>query len=140
MCGIVGIAQESGTRIDREVLVRMRDSMRHRGPDGAGLELDDGIGLGHRRLAILDLSEAGRQPMSNEDGSVWLVANGEIFNYVELGRELREKGHQLRSACDSEVILHLYEDHGVECVRFLNGMFAFALWDRRRRRLFAARE
>jgi asparagine synthase (glutamine-hydrolysing) len=140
VCGIVGIAQEAGTRVDREILVRMRDSMRHRGPDGAGLELDDGIGLGHRRLAILDLSEAGRQPMSNEDGSVWLVANGEIFNYVELGRELREKGHQLRSACDSEVILHLYEDHGVECVRFLNGMFAFALWDRRRRRLFAARD
>jgi asparagine synthase (glutamine-hydrolysing) len=118
----------------------MRDSMLHRGPDGAGLELDDGIGLGHRRLAILDLSEAGRQPMSNEDGSLWLVANGEIFNYVELGRELRAKGHQLRSACDSEVILHLYEDHGVECLRFLNGMFAFALWDRRRRRLFAARD
>jgi asparagine synthase (glutamine-hydrolysing) len=136
----VGIAQQAGTRIDADVLVRMRDSMLHRGPDGAGLELDDGIGLGHRRLAILDLSEAGRQPMRNEDDSLWLVANGEIFNYVELGEELRAKGHRLRSSCDSEVILHLYEDHGVECLRFLNGMFAFALWDRRRRRLFAARD
>jgi len=140
VCGIVGIAQDRGTRVDPDVLVRMRDSMWHRGPDGAGLELDDGIGLGHRRLAILDLSEAGRQPMRNEDDTLWLVANGEIFNYVELGHELRAKGHRLRSSCDSEVILHLYEEHGTECLRFLNGMFAFALWDRRRRRLFAARD
>ena len=140
MCGIVGIAQEAGTSVDGTLLARMRDSMAHRGPDGTGLELGDGIGLGHRRLAILDLSEAARQPMRSEDGSVWLVANGEIFNYVELGLDLRAKGHHLRSSCDSEVILHLYEEHGLDCLPFLNGMFAFAIWDTRRRRLFAARD
>src|SRR5215831_5633026 len=94
VCGIVGIAQEAGTPVDGALLARMRDSMAHRGPDGSGLELGDGIGLGHRRLAILDLSDAGRQPMRNEDGSVWLVANGEIFNYLELGKDLRAKGHR----------------------------------------------
>src|SRR5690606_33040921 len=92
------------------------------------------------RLSIVDLSPAGHQPMTNEDGSLWLVFNGEIYNYVELTRELRQRGHHFRSGTDSETILHLYEELGERCVERLNGMFAFALWDRRRNTLFMARD
>ena len=118
----------------------MRDVMIHRGPDDASLHIDGSVGLGHRRLSILDLSPAGHQPMSNEDGTVWLVFNGEIYNYVELTSALRARGHSFRSATDSEVIIHLYEDEGTRCVQSLNGMFAFVLWDSRRRTMFAARD
>jgi asparagine synthase (glutamine-hydrolysing) len=118
----------------------MREALIHRGPDDAGLHMDGAIGLGHRRLSILDLSAAGHQPMCNEDGSVWLVFNGEIYNYVELTSVLRARGHTFRSATDSEVILHLYEDEGPRCLQSLNGMFAFVVWDSRRQIIFAARD
>src|SRR2546423_891317 len=110
----------------------MRDVLRHRGPDGEGLWLDGPVGLGHRRLAIVDVA-GGAQPMANEDESVWLVQNGEIYNHAVLRRELEARGHRFNSRCDSEVIVHLYEERGTACVEDLHGMFAFALWDRRRR-------
>jgi asparagine synthase (glutamine-hydrolysing) len=140
MCGIVAVLKFGDTRVDENVLTRMRDAMYHRGPDDAGLHLDGPVGLGHRRLSILDLSPAGHQPMCNEDGSLWLVFNGEIYNYVELAADLRRRGHRFRSQTDSEVILHLYEELGEHCVDELNGMFAFAIWDARQRLLFGARD
>jgi asparagine synthase (glutamine-hydrolysing) len=118
----------------------MRDVLIHRGPDDAGLYIDGPVGLGHRRLSIVDLSTAGHQPMTNEDGSVWLVFNGEIYNYVELASALRARGHTFRSATDSEVIIHLYEEQGPGCLQSLNGMFAFVLWDSRKQTMFAARD
>jgi asparagine synthase (glutamine-hydrolysing) len=118
----------------------MRDAMIHRGPDDAGLHIDGPVALGSRRLAIVDLSAAGRQPMSNEEGSVWMVFNGEIYNYVELTSALRARGHTFRSATDSEVIIHLYEDEGARCVQSLNGMFAFVIWDSRTRTMLVARD
>ena len=140
MCGIVAVLKFGDASVDERLLTRMRDSMYHRGPDDAGLYVQGGVGLGHRRLSILDLSPAGHQPMCNEDGSIWLVFNGEIYNYVELTADLRQRGHQFRSQTDSEVILHLYEELGERCVDELNGMFSFALWDARKRLLFGARE
>jgi asparagine synthase (glutamine-hydrolysing) len=114
--------------------------MFHRGPDDEGLFIEGPIGLGHRRLSIIDLSSAGHQPMSNDDGSLHVVFNGEIYNYVELAHDLRRRGHRFRSATDTEVILHQYEEDGERCLEKLRGMFAFALWDSRRKRLFAARD
>src|SRR5690348_3875223 len=137
MCGIVAVFNKNKERVDESLVIGMRDSLRHRGPDDAGVFLDGNIGLGHRRLSIVDLSPAGHQPMCNEDGTVWLVFNGEIYNYVELAVGLRSRGHAFRSDSDSEVILHLYEEKGEECIRFLNGMFAFVIWDRRTDTLFA---
>ena len=118
----------------------MNDAMRHRGPDADGVWQHGPCALGHRRLSIIDLSADARQPMCNEDGSVALVANGEIYNFLELRRELLAKGHLFRSRSDSEVILHLYEEHGPDCVRRLSGMFAFALFDARENRLLLARD
>jgi asparagine synthase (glutamine-hydrolysing) len=118
----------------------MRDTLVHRGPDDAGVYVDGTVGLGHRRLSIVDLTEAGHQPMSNEDGTVWLIFNGEIYNYVELAAELKNRGHAFKSATDTEVILHLYEEVGERCVERLNGMFAFLIWDERTRTLFGARD
>lgn len=140
MCGIVGIVNVDGRPVDSARLARMRDSMTHRGPDDEGLWVEGGTGLGHRRLSILDLSAAGHQPMTVDDGNLWLVFNGEIFNYVELAAELEAKGHQFRSRSDSEVILHLYQELGPGCLERMNGMFAFAIWDRSRQTLFAARD
>jgi len=140
MCGIVGILHADGRPVDRDLLVRMRDCLAHRGPDDQGLFVDGGVGLGHRRLSIVDLSDAGHQPMSNRDGTVWIVFNGEIFNYVELAEELRRRGQKFRSRSDTEVLLHLYEQEGEGCLRRLNGMFGFAIWDSRSRCLFAARD
>ncbi len=140
MCGIVAIWRLDGQPANEAALVAMRDAMVHRGPDDAGLYLDGPVGLGLRRLSIVDLSPAGHQPMCNEDGSVWLVFNGEIYNYVELAAELRERGHQFRSTTDSEVIIHLWEEMGERCVERLNGMFAFVVWDRRRQEMFGARD
>jgi asparagine synthase (glutamine-hydrolysing) len=138
MCGICGhLAREQG---DGEGVRTMMDALAHRGPDAAGLHADGPVALGHRRLSIIDLSPAGNQPLSNEDGSLYLVANGEIYNFCELRAELEGRGHRFRSRSDSEVILHLYEEHGVDCLSRLRGMFAFALWDARRRRLFLARD
>ena len=141
MCAIVGLIRSRGG-VDRALLDRMRDTMAHRGPDDAGswTSADGTVGLGHRRLSIIDLSPAGHQPMTNEDGSIWLVFNGEIYNFPELRRELLRAGHQMRSNTDSEVILHAYEEWGTDAVRRLRGMFAFALWDGPRRRLLLARD
>lgn len=141
MCGIVGAVNWG----DRALLARMTDLLSHRGPDDSGLwdtRLSDGtwVGLGNRRLAILDLSAAGHMPMPDENETLWLTYNGEIYNSPALRRELADKGHIFRSRSDTEVILHLYEEEGVDCVRRLNGMFAFAVWDGRRRELFLARD
>ena len=143
MCGISGIFQfGGGSAVDEGTLVRMRDTLVHRGPDDAGVYLspDRTLGLAHRRLAIIDLSPAGRQPMSNEDGTVWITFNGEIYNHLELRKELEGKGHVYRSRTDTETIVHLYEEEGADCVRRLEGDFAFAIWDARTRELLLARD
>jgi asparagine synthase (glutamine-hydrolysing) len=141
MCGIAGKLYSDPTRsVERPVLERMRDALAHRGPDGAGVWCHGAIGLAHRRLSIIDLSPAGCQPMANEDRTVWIVFNGEIYNFEALRPALEAAGHRFRSRTDTEVILHLYEEHGVDCLRFLRGMFALAIWDGPRRRLFLARD
>ena len=140
MCGIVAVLNFDRTAVDPRRLTAMRDILHHRGPDDEGLFVEGPVGLGHRRLSIIDISESGRQPMSNEDGSVQVVFNGEIYNYLELAQDLKARGHRFSSTSDTEVIPHLYEEEGEECVTRFNGMFSFVLWDRRRRRLFAARD
>jgi asparagine synthase (glutamine-hydrolysing) len=138
MCGIVGKVSVRDA-VGEELLAAMCQVVEHRGPDSRGLYAADGVGLGVQRLRIIDL-ETGDQPIFNEDGSVVVVLNGEIYNYLELAKDLRRRGHSFSTQGDTEVIVHLYEDHGVECVRYLRGMFAFALWDRRRRSLLLARD
>src|SRR5262245_46724105 len=120
----------------------MRDTVTHRGPDDAGLYIspDRRVGLGHRRLSIIDLSPAGRQPMTNEDGSVWITFNGEIYNHLELRADLERRGHVYRSRTDTETLLHLYEEEGAEMVKRIEGDFAFALWDLKAKRLLLARD
>ena len=141
MCGICGIYQWDKDRpVDQSRLIRMAQTMRHRGPDDEGFFVDKEMGLGHRRLSIIDLSAAAHQPMTNEDERLWIVLNGEIYNYLDLRQPLEKRGHRFRSCSDTEVLLHLYEDEGPDCVKKLNGMFAFAIWDRRDRTLFAARD
>jgi asparagine synthase (glutamine-hydrolysing) len=142
MCGIVGIVGRNGARIDPGQVAAMRDTMRHRGPDDEGLwQSEDGrVVLGHRRLAIIDLSPAGRAPIGNEDGSVQVTFNGEIYNHAALREDLRARGHTFRSRCDTEVLVHLWEEHGPRMVDRLVGMFAFVIWDGRRRQTFAARD
>ncbi len=169
MCGICGIVDFQGKPVDLELLKRMTDVLAHRGPDswgmvalsghlggngGSPITFDDtcdlsrlgeehgyyNVGFGHRRLSIIDLSEAARQPMSNEDGSVWVVFNGEIYNYQSLSDDLKAAGHTFRSQSDTEVIVHLYEEYGEGCAEKLRGMFAFALWDVNEKRLFLARD
>jgi asparagine synthase (glutamine-hydrolysing) len=147
MCGICGVLHLDGAPIPPPVLRDMTAAVAHRGPDAEGLIMlpRDGerghvrVGLGHRRLAIIDLSPAGTQPMTNEDETLWVVLNGEIYNFRELRKDL-EARHPFKSQSDTEVILHLYEERGEECVRALDGMFAFALWDARRERLLLARD
>ena len=140
MCGITGLFDTSGKRaIDRDVLHRINESLHHRGPDQGDLYLETGIGLGHRRLSIIDLA-AGRQPLFNEDGSVAIVFNGEIYNYRELMAELIGLGHVFRTRSDTEVIVHAWEQWGVDCLQRLRGMFAFGLWDRNQQSLFLARD
>jgi asparagine synthase (glutamine-hydrolysing) len=140
MCGIAGLYDTAGRTIDAATLRAMTDAIAHRGPDGEGQFTDGPVGLGHRRLAILDLSDNARQPMHNEDGSVVLIYNGEIYNFRELRAGLEALGHRFCSRTDSEVVVHAYEEWGDRCVERLRGMFAFALWDRTRRRLFIARD
>lgn len=141
MCGIYGIYFINQERwVDKGILAQMANSLRHRGPDDEGFYIDGNIGLGHQRLSIIDLTNSGHQPMSNEDDSLWIVFNGEIYNYLELRQQLIARGHRFRSHSDTEVLLHLYEEEGSECVNRLNGMFAFAIWDARERVLFAARD
>jgi asparagine synthase (glutamine-hydrolysing) len=140
MCGITGLVNYDRERpVDPETLARMNQVILHRGPDSDGFYLQGHVGLAIRRLAVIDLV-AGDQPLSNEDGSVWLVFNGEIYNYQELRLQLQKKGHQFRTNSDTETIVHLYEEYGVACVDLLRGMFAFALWDQCRRRLLLARD
>lgn len=140
MCGIVGIFNSRGTPpVDERLLSRMNDSLFHRGPDGDGIFVDPGIGLGHRRLSIIDLS-GGAQPLFNEDHSVVVVYNGEIYNFRELSRELLNRGHQFRTHCDTEVIVHAWEEWGDACVERFRGMFAFAIWDKNQQTLFLARD
>ena len=138
MCGIAGTLSTDGP-VQPELVARMCRTMEHRGPDSAGLFADDGVAFGVQRLAIIDL-ETGDQPIYNEDGSVVLVLNGEIYNFAELREQLLRRGHRFRTQSDTEVIVHLYEEMGPACVEKLHGMFAFALWDRRARRLVLARD
>ena len=114
--------------------------MLHRGPDNKGFFVDGHIGLAHRRLSIIDLSEAGNQPMSNEDDSIWLVFNGEIYNFKEKRAELEKRGHKFKSDTDTEVIIHSYEEYGADCLKHFNGMFAFAILDYEKKQLFIARD
>ena len=140
MCGIAGILKlDPRETVEEARLKRMRDVLRHRGPDGEGLWIDGRIGLGHRRLAIVDVA-GGQQPMTNEDGTVWITYNGEIYNHAALRPGLEAKGHRYQTRSDTETILHSYEEEGDGCVERLQGMFAFALWDRSRQRLLLARD
>ncbi len=139
MCGLAGIFDPSGGGVDAALLRRMTDAIAHRGPDGDGFHLEPGIGLGHRRLAIIDPT-GGEQPMFNEDGSVAIVFNGMIYNFQELRPELQALGHRFRNRCDTETIIHAWESWGPDCLARLSGMFSFALWDRNRRCLFLARD
>ena len=139
MCGIAGFVDHAARPDRRPVLDRMVNTLRHRGPDDTGAYVDGTAALGVRRLAIIDL-ETGRQPISNEDGSVHVVLNGEIYNFVELRARLERRGHRFRTRSDAEVIVHAYEEAGDDCVHELDGMFAFAIWDRARRSLLLARD
>ena len=140
MCGIVGQYCYDGTQPDANFLTAMIDRIAHRGPDGRGMFLKGRIGLAHCRLAIIDLSDDASQPIANEDGTIWLVYNGEIYNYIELRQELVKKGHKFLSKTDSEVIVHAYEEWGATCLERFNGMWAFALWDDKKQQLFCARD
>lgn len=139
MCGIAAILHTNGVPVDQDILVDVTRAMSHRGPDGEGYHVDGPIGLGHRRLAIIDLA-GGKQPLSNEDGTIWITFNGEIYNYRDLRRMLTAQGHSFRTDTDTEAIVHAYEEWGANCVSRLRGMFAFAIWDGRKRELFLARD
>lgn len=140
MCGICGLLYtDPHHHVEEPTLRRMNDTIRHRGPDDAGVHVDGSTGLAMRRLSIIDVA-GGHQPIGNEDGSVWIVFNGEIYNYPALRDDLIQKGHKFATNSDTETILHAYEEYGTGCVTKLNGMFAFAIWDSRRRRLVIARD
>lgn len=140
MCGICGVVYSHPERpVNREMLRKMTEIMSHRGPDSQGFHVEPGVGLGIRRLSIIDL-ETGDQPICNEDGTITVVCNGEIYNFKELRQELQARGHRFRTRSDIEVIVHLYEEYGIECVNHLRGMFGLALWDSARRRLMLARD
>ena len=139
MCGIAGILDLKGGTVSPNILKKMISTVHHRGPDDYGIYIDNSAGLGHARLSIIDV-HSGRQPMCNEDGSIWITFNGEIFNYIELRDELEKRGHLFRTSSDTEVIVHLYEDFGTDCLTHLNGQFALGIWDRHKRGLFLARD
>lgn len=139
MCGIVG-AMTVGSSADQGLIMAMIKQLSHRGPDGQQVYCDGPVGLAHSRLAILDLSDTGGQPMTNEDQTIWIVVNGEIYNYIELRQDLMVRGHVFRSTTDIEVILHAYEEWGMDCLQRLCGMFAFGLWDARCQRLWLVRD
>jgi len=139
MCGICGIADSTGKMVPQQELERMNAMIRHRGPDGDGYHRAPGVGLAIRRLAIIDVA-GGDQPIANEDESIWIVYNGEGYNYLELREYLESKGHRFRTNTDTECVLHLYEEHGVDCVEHLRGQVAFALWDSKEERLLLARD
>jgi len=140
MCGICGKINLTGDPPSEALIRRMTSTLHHRGPDDDGVYVKGPAGLGHKRLSIIDLSPAGHQPMCNEDGTVWIVFNGEIYNYQAIRSQLMARGHRFRSNSDTEAILHLYEEEGPECVQKLRGMFAFGIWDEKDRSLFLARD
>ena len=140
MCGIVGVLNVHEPQpVPESILRQMLSMIRHRGPDEFGIYRDDWANLGNARLSIIDLG-GGQQPIGNEDGTVWIVFNGEIFNHIELRPDLEAKGHRFKTNCDTEVVLHLYEEYGPDCLNYLNGQFAIAIWDTRKRSLFLARD
>lgn len=140
MCGIAGVVNlKEPIPVAREILFRMCQTMQHRGPDGAGIYRDTWAGLGSTRLSIID-PDGGDQPIGNEDGTLWIVFNGEIFNFLELRLDLERRGHRFMTRCDTEVVLHLYEEYGPQCLRMLNGQFAIAIWDEQKRTLFLTRD
>src|ERR1700758_2944930 len=140
MCGICGIfyTDRSG-RVERGVLAAMNQRIVHRGPDDEGFFVEGNVGLAMRRLSIIDV-KTGHQPIANEDENLWIVYNGELYNHQDLRKYLESRGHRYRTKSDTETIIHLYEEYGSDCVKHLRGMFAFAVWDRRKRVLFAARD
>jgi asparagine synthase (glutamine-hydrolysing) len=139
MCGIVGVANANSRSVDREVLEKMNRCIVHRGPDDDGFYVNESIGLAMRRLSIIDVAH-GKQPMRNESKTAWIVFNGEIYNFQELKKDLEKEGDKFYTNCDTEVILHLYDRYGADCVQYLRGMFAFAIWDERKKSLFIARD
>lgn len=140
MCGIAGIYNLECKPVDMDIIKKMIKVIKHRGPDDEGYYIDKNIGFGHCRLSIIDLSSGGHQPMSNEDESLWITYNGEIFNYLELMAELKNAGHNFKSRSDTEVVLHAYEEWGSDCVTRFNGMWAFAIWDKKKNKLFLSRD
>src|ERR1019366_4767146 len=140
MCGIAGFVNKRGEPASQDVLSAMTHAVRHRGPDGSGVYVQRNLGLGHRRLAIIDLSDAANQPMHSTDGGLTIVFNGEIYNYVEIRQELKQCGHVFSTQSDTEVILEAYAKWGSECVQRFNGMWAFALYDHRRKLVFCSRD
>ena len=136
MCGLAGYVGQG----NEDILKKMTRSLKYRGPNDEGFFIQEGIGLGHQRLSIIDLSEQGRQPMSNEDKTIQIVFNGEIYNFNELRKDLINRGHKFKSQTDSEVIIHQYEENGVDCFKKFNGMFALAIWDNQRKKLILARD
>jgi len=138
MCGIAGLIRFKD-KVDPEEIQKMTDALKHRGPDGEGIWLNKNVAIAHRRLSIIDL-ESGKQPMSNEDGKIWITFNGEIYNYRELRKELQRKGHVIKSQSDTEIIIHAYEQWGDNCVNNFRGMFAFGIVDNKKKRVFLARD
>ena len=140
MCGICGIVfNDREQKVEQNTLKKMSDVITHRGPDDEGFYINQHVGLAMRRLSIIDLS-TGKQPISNEDGQIWIVFNGEIYNHKDIRTELESKGHQFKTKTDTEAIVHAYEEYGESCVQKLNGMFTFAIWDNRKKTLFLARD
>src|SRR6202451_3086321 len=140
MCGICGIfLSDPKRRVARDALAAMEQQIGHRGPDDEGWRVQENVGLAMRRLSIIDVP-TGHQPMSNEDGNLWIVFNGEIYNHQDLRRDLEARGHRYRTQSDTETIVHLFEEYGDACVNHLRGMFAFAIWDQANRHLFLARD
>ena len=142
MCGITGKIYFKNGMVRKEEIERMNDKIKHRGPDDGGVYINTkkNVGLGHRRLSIIDLSPLGHQPMSNEDGTVWITFNGEIYNFQSLRQDLVNRGHKFKSHTDTETIVHLWEEFGAKCLQYLRGMFAFAIWDENKKKLFIARD
>ena len=140
MCGFVGKLNFNQKKVSRGLIQRMNKKIAHRGPDDEGIYIDRNIGLGHQRLSIIDLSPAAHQPMFSEDKSVVIVFNGEIYNFQELRLKLEKRGHKFKSRSDTEVVIHLYEDYGEDCLKYLRGPFAFAIWDKKNKKLFLARD
>ena len=138
MCGVVGILKLNKTRVSGKALERFTHSLSHRGPDGVGFYMDESgsLGLGHRRLSILDISDKGNQPLSYSNGRYWITYNGEIFNFIEIRRDLEKRGHVFESDSDTEVILAAYQEWGKDCLERFNGMWAFAIWDAKEKKLF----